>query len=86
LVAKFLLYFGFKFSDAHDFSEGLAAVEVKGNYGYIDKTGHFVVPPQFDRVGKFSEGLAPVMPVIDASWAGNLAYINQRGQMVIKSM
>jgi hypothetical protein len=36
-------------------------------------------------VGDFSEGLAAVEPV-DADWPGNLAYINQSGQMVIKSM
>jgi hypothetical protein len=76
-----------EFVVARGFSEGLAAVMVKNDkYGFIDKTGTFVIPPQFDRVGDFSEGLAPVNPVIDASWPGNLAYINQKGEMVIKSM
>jgi hypothetical protein len=75
----------FKFDGADDFSEGLAAVEIKEKTGYIDKTGKFVIQPQFHRVGDFSEGLAAVVPV-DASWPGNLAYINQSGQIVIKSM
>jgi len=29
-------------------------------YGYIDKQGHFVVNPQFDEAGNFSEGMAAV--------------------------
>ena len=54
-------------------------------YGYIDKTGTFVIQPQFDRGGDFSEGLAAVEPV-SRPGPGNLAYIDQKGQMVIKSM
>ncbi|HIO50419.1 TPA: WG repeat-containing protein [Candidatus Poribacteria bacterium] len=27
---------------------------------YIDKTGKYVINPQFDSAGNFSEGLAPV--------------------------
>jgi hypothetical protein len=68
------------------FSEGLAAAKGKNDrYGFIDKTGKFAIPPQFRRVGDFSEGLAAV-DLVDASWPGNLAYINKRGEMVIKSM
>ena len=71
---------------ARGFSEGLAAVMGKNEkYGFIDKTGKFVIQPQFHRVGDFSEGLAAVRPV-EADWPGDLAYINQRGQIVIKSM
>lgn len=77
---------GEEFSMARAFSEGLAAVKGKNDkYGFIDKTGKFVIQPQFHRVGDFSEGLAAVEPV-DAGWPGNLAYINQKGQIVIKSM
>ena len=77
---------GEEFVLARAFSEGLAAVMGKNDkYGFIDKTGKFVIQPHFYRVGDFSEGLAAVNPV-EADWPGNLAYINQRGQMVIKSM
>jgi hypothetical protein len=70
---------------ARAFSEGLAAVRGKnGKYGFIDKTGKFVIPPQFARVGDFSEGLAAV-ELVDGPWPGDLAYVNQTGQMVIKS-
>ncbi len=75
-----------KFVLARRFSEGLAAVMDKDHrYGYIDKTGQVVIPPQFLLVGDFSEGLAPVRPV-DTSWPGDLAYINQKGEIVIQSM
>jgi hypothetical protein len=77
---------GKEFDLARGFSEGLAVVRGKNDkYGYIDKTGKFVIPPQFFRAGDFSEGLAAVEPA-NASWPGNLAYINQRGQIVIKTM
>ncbi|QTN33443.1 WG repeat-containing protein [Akkermansiaceae bacterium] len=44
------------------FSEGLAAVfdEKQGAYGYIDKTGNFVIPPRFCEVRGFTEGRAAV--------------------------
>ena len=50
---------------AGDFSEGLAVVGVGENddvmkYGYIDKTGAWVIPPQFWLANPFSEGLARV--------------------------
>ncbi|MBN1126901.1 MAG: WG repeat-containing protein [Sedimentisphaerales bacterium] len=47
-----------RFSNAHPFSEGLAAVEVDGRWGYINKIGDFVITPQFNRVGNFSEGMS----------------------------
>ncbi|QSJ18213.1 WG repeat-containing protein [Nostoc sp. UHCC 0702] len=44
----------------YSFSEGLASVMIKDKWGYIDKEGKSVIPPQFTRVSKFSEGLAAV--------------------------
>lgn len=71
---------------ARGFFAGLAAAMGKNDkYGYIDKTGKFVIPPQFHRVGDFSEGLAAVMPD-GANWPGDLAYINPQGQMVLKAL
>jgi hypothetical protein len=82
-----LVISGKEFAWARGFSEGLAAAGEKMNdkFGFIDKTGEFVIPPQFRRVGDFSEGLAAV-ELADAGWPGNLAYINQKGEVVIKSM
>lgn len=55
---------------AGDFSEGLAAVNVRdakdsncgqrGNFGFIDKTGAFVIKPQFAMASAFKNGQAPV--------------------------
>jgi len=44
--------------------------------GYIDKTGKYVIPPQFDGVWNFSEGLARV------SVAGQMRFINRQGKIV----
>lgn len=42
------------------FSEGLAVVEIRGGYRYIDTTGTVVIEPQFEYAERFSEGLAVV--------------------------
>jgi hypothetical protein len=75
-----------KYAWARGFSEGLAAVMGKDKkFGFIDKSGRFVIPPQYYHVGDFSEGLAAVV-LSQEDAPGNLAYINPRGQVVIKSM
>ncbi len=48
-----------------------------GKEGFIDVNGNIVIKPQFDAVGEFSEGLAPVL--IGDKWG----YINQKGEVVI---
>lgn len=49
-----------QFSDAMEFSEGLAAVLDPESelWGYIDESGSYVIEPQFAWVKNFSEGLA----------------------------
>ena len=37
-----------QFDEAHSFSQGLAAVKVGSKWGFIDKSGKFVIQPQFD--------------------------------------
>ena len=44
----------------HDFSEGLAAIYMNGNWGYIDHQGNHVIQPQFSQANNFSERLAYV--------------------------
>lgn len=42
------------------FSEGLAPMKLKGKFGFIDRTGKFVIQPKYDVADSFSEGLARV--------------------------
>ena len=77
----------FKFDAADDFSEGLAAVEIKEKTGYIDKTGKFVIPPRFLSGFPFSSGMALV--VIrrfekDKLHMNQLGYIDRSGKLVIQ--
>jgi len=46
-------------------------------WGFIDSTGRFAIPAQFDRVGHFSEGLAQFAD------AGKIGYIDRTGKVVI---
>src|ERR1035438_10068284 len=39
----------------------LAKVKVNGRWGYIDRTGQFVIDPEFEGAGDFSENLAYVV-------------------------
>lgn len=60
------------------FSQGYAFVGSGGLYGYINKTGKWVIEPQFARAESFSEGLAAVQ--INGKWG----YINMSGKIVIE--
>ncbi len=42
------------------FSEGFAAVQIGGQWGFINLTGKFVITPIYERAQSFSEGLAAV--------------------------
>jgi hypothetical protein len=61
-----------------NFAEGLARVQVGNQWGYINKTGQYVIDLQdFDFACDFVEGLAQIRI------AGNLGYIDKSGQIVI---
>ncbi|GAH30691.1 unnamed protein product, partial [marine sediment metagenome] len=49
-------------------------------WGYIDKTGKWVITPQFQWAGSFSEGLAAVR--IEGKWGWG--YIDKTGKWVIE--
>lgn len=51
--------------------------EAHGKFGYIDKGAKFVIDPQFDAVGEFSEGLAT------AAVGGKWGYIDKAGKFVV---
>jgi len=67
-----------KYSEAFVFSEGLAAVEYKGKWGFIDPQGNTIIAPEFDDVSVgFCNGLAPVEK--NGAWG----YIDHKGTFVI---
>jgi hypothetical protein len=47
-----------QFDWAEPFSEGVAAVDIRGLRGFVDRTGKFVIPPALAEVHSFSGGLA----------------------------
>jgi hypothetical protein len=49
-----------QFDRCGHFVDGLAAVEVGQQWGYIDTTGKFVINPQYENADDFSEGLASI--------------------------
>jgi hypothetical protein len=60
------------------FSEGLAAVQINGNWEYIDKNGKTVVEPRsLSRAEDFHHGLANVVTK-DSKWG----YIDKTGKYV----
>ena len=46
-----------KFENASSFSEGLAAIETDGKWGYINKSGTVTIKPVWDYAGKFNNGI-----------------------------
>jgi hypothetical protein len=85
-----------QYSEAWDFSEGLAAVCNNWKWGYVGTTGKLVIPLTFDEAESFSEGLAPVrientraIPAMQPGQnvptvPGEYGYIDKIGQFVIK--
>ncbi|MHB8500846.1 MAG: WG repeat-containing protein [Candidatus Acidiferrales bacterium] len=60
-----------------DFTDGLSRWLFGKKYGFIDRNGRTVIPPQFDLTYGFSEGLAAVQ--IDKKWG----YIDTTEKMMI---
>ena len=76
-TGRIALELAFDFVNLH-FSEGLVAVLSHGKYGFANKMGNLVIPPQFDQASGFSEGVAAVK--ID----GKYGYIDKTGAWVIE--
>jgi hypothetical protein len=68
----------FRESKPWSLSEGLAAVNRLGRWGYVDKTGRFIIPPQFRKAHSFSHGLALVLV------GDRIGYIDKTGKYVWK--
>jgi hypothetical protein len=66
-----------QFNTAAEFSEGLAVVSIGGKFGYIDKSGKFVINPQWDSALNFDKGVAEVWLTQPKYKKG---YINKQGK------
>jgi len=64
----------------YSFSEGLAAVEKNGKWGFVDKEGVWVISPRFKSADAFKEGLAPAQ--VGDQWG----YIDISGKWVIEAL
>ena len=67
-----------RYTDAHNYSEGLAAVKEADRWGFINGKGEAVIDIQYPEVGDFKEGLAYVR-----ADNGQYGYIDKKGNMVI---
>lgn len=66
------------YEDAKPFSDALAWIQLDGRWGAIDTRRELVIPPRFDRVEPFAEGLAPAgLP------GAAMGYVNREGEWVI---
>jgi len=70
-----------QFGEVGEFEEGLAPAQEadSGKWGYIDRTGNFVIQPQYKFAFSFSEGLAGVW--FEPTGGG---YIDHSGRLVIQ--
>ena len=69
-----------RFDKAESFNEGLAAVEINGKYGFIDKTGQMIIQPQYSFAQPASSGLVKVYTGDFSD--GNISYIDLSGKVI----
>ncbi|HJS97832.1 MAG TPA: WG repeat-containing protein [Terriglobales bacterium] len=69
-----------RYSQAFDFTEGLAAVKIDGKWGHVNQAGALVIPAAFDGAFHFSDGLASVKPDAHSPLWG---FIDRAGKLVI---
>jgi len=72
-----------RFESTKEFSEGLAAVYVYGQWGYIDTSMRTVIPPQFSYAWPFTDGLARVN-VWSPDGGSRGVYIDKSGKVVLE--
>ena len=73
----------------YGFKGGLASVAVAGRWGFIDQKGKFVINPQYDGVGSFSEGYAVVETgrgsIPGCPYCSKYGFIDRKGQVVVEA-
>ena len=68
------------YDKVYNFHDGYASAIKDGKFGFIDKTGEWVIRPTYVMAGSFSNGLAPALDEKSRKWG----YINKEGAWVIK--
>ena len=56
----------------------MAAVKIKGSWGYIDTTGKLVINNIYQNAFRFQDGLAKI------KINGKYGYINTKGELIVK--
>ena len=69
-----------QFKENRDFTEGLARVKVDKKWGYIDKTGNYVIKSQFDKASNFRDGIARVEFV--GLFSRKIGYVDKTGKYI----
>lgn len=72
-------FFSSNLESACDFSDGMAAVKIKGTgkWGFINSMFSIAVPPTYQEVGDFSENVAPVQ--LNGKWG----VIDKQGKVLV---
>lgn len=79
LESRQVVRLGMKLQAARAFSEGLAAVEAKGKWGFVDRRGREVIECRYEDVRSFSEGICGV------KWGGRWGYSDRSGRRMIEA-
>ena len=67
------------------FHEGITEVRVGQKWGFIDNTGKFIIEPKFESVGKFSDGVFPVLLESKTNDSGDKPFYLQKWSYIDKS-
>jgi len=57
----------------------VAAVRLAGRWGFVDKTGKFIINPQFDEAASFTNDVARVRT------GGRYGYVDPSGKFVFSA-
>lgn len=69
--------------ERYEFSEGLAVAEKNGLFGFIDKTGQFVIEPEYAAANPFHQGIARVERLTDRQTPQQTIFIDRTGKTVL---
>lgn len=69
------------YTSAYDFKNGVSAVaQVKNKFGVIDKSGKWIVQPEYNFISGFNSGLSPFQKNENEKYG----YMNLKGEIVIE--